>query len=126
MTHVIIHDNIIIRSSDAPFVDDEYGPSEAVDYDVVYVNGQLYKSGEEPVHPTTDILFEKLRSIRDTRLTATDKYLVSDYPITSDNLLAIKKYREMLRVLPEQQGAPWDGGGPKTPWPVMPNIKATK
>lgn len=31
-------------------------------------------------------------------------------------------YAQALCNLPEQQGAPWDGGGELTPWPVMPAI----
>lgn len=68
--------------------------------------------------------YANLRASRDVRLAATDKYLLADYPISEAALMMIKTYRADLRNLMEQHGAPWDGGGPKTPWPVMPNINA--
>lgn len=68
-------------------------------------------------------LFEKLREVRDKKLEETDVYLIADYPISEENLELIKVYRQELRDLPEQEGAPWDGGGSETPWPVMPEVK---
>lgn len=38
-----------------------------------------------------------LRQQRDELLKATDKYLLSDYPISESNLLLIKEYRQQLR-----------------------------
>ena len=38
-----------------------------------------------------------IRQQRDELLKASDKYLISDYPITSDNLILIKEYRHKLR-----------------------------
>ena len=72
--------------------------------------------------PTTDELFAQLRAARDAKLTATDKYLLPDYPISADALSAIKAYRQALRDLPDQDGAPWDGGGDATPWPELPEV----
>ena len=69
---------------------------------------------------TTEQLFATLRAARDARLTATDKYLLADYPINTDNLALIKVYRADLRALPAQPGAPWSGGD--IPWPVMPAV----
>ena len=73
-----------------------------------------------PEIPTTDELFSTLRTSRDAKLLATDKYLLPDYPIAADALEQVKAYRAALRALPEQPGAPWPGGG--IPWPVMPQI----
>ena len=73
-----------------------------------------------PPAPTEEQLFVTLRASRDARLAATDKYLLPDYPITADALALVKAYRAALRALPDQAGAPWDGGGDETPWPVMP------
>lgn len=67
-------------------------------------------------------LFTALRHARDARLDATDKYLLSDYPISESDLGAIKAYRQALRDLPAQPGAPWDGGGELTPWPELPSV----
>lgn len=64
--------------------------------------------------------FERLRAERDWRLTATDYLLMQDYPIPADQLTAVQAYRQALRDLPAQEGAPWDGGGDETPWPELP------
>ena len=37
------------------------------------------------------------RNFRDQLLAYSDKYLLSDYPITSSNLILIKDYRQQLR-----------------------------
>ena len=58
-----------------------------------------------------------LRTARDTRLAATDKYLLVDYPISAEKLAAVKAYRQALRDLPEQPGAPWPDGN--IPWPTL-------
>lgn len=64
--------------------------------------------------------FERLRAERDRRLTATDYLLMQDYPLNNTLKEAVQLYRQALRDLPSQEGAPWDGGGEETPWPVMP------
>ena len=64
--------------------------------------------------------FERLRSERDQRLAATDYLLMPDYPLSDDQRTILQVYRQALRDLPSQEGAPWDGGGESTPWPVMP------
>lgn len=64
--------------------------------------------------------FERLRAERDRRLTATDYLLMQDYPLNNILKEAVQLYRQALRDLPSQEGAPWDGGGEETPWPVMP------
>ena len=72
--------------------------------------------------PTVDEFFAALRAERGNRLTATDKMLLPDYPISADDLALVKVYRAALRDLPDQSGAPWDGGGEATPWPAAPSI----
>lgn len=64
--------------------------------------------------------FERLRAERDQRLAATDYLLMEDYPLNNTLKEAVQLYRQALRDLPSQDGAPWDGGGEETPWPVMP------
>lgn len=61
--------------------------------------------------------FERLRAERDRRLTATDYLLMPDYPIPDDQRAVVQAYRQALRDLPAQEGAPWDGGEESTPWP---------
>ena len=51
--------------------------------------------------------------------------LLPDYPIGADALPLVKAYRAALRDLPDAPGAPWDGGGTSTPWPIAPNAANT-
>ena len=112
-------DGSIAASSEQHFPD-----SLPVDYAVVRgVDGKLYKAGTEPKGPSeNDLLLLRLRGTRDTRLDATDKYLMPDYPISTEGLAEVKAYRQALRDLPAQEGAPWDGGCELTPWPDMPTV----
>ncbi len=75
----------------------------------------------EPAATTAELL-GRLRSGRDYKLVGTDKYLVPDYPISESDLALVKIYRAALRDLPDQPGAPWDGGGELTPWPELPSV----
>lgn len=78
-----------------------------------------------PVPPTEAELFQMLRTKRDRRLTATDYLLMQDYPLDNTLKEAVRLYRQALRDLPSQEGAPWDGGAEDTPWPEIPNwVKA--
>lgn len=72
--------------------------------------------------PTQEELFAALRIQRDSRLTATDYLLMPDYPIDDTTRAAVQTYRQALRDLPSQSGAPWDGGGEATPWPMLPDV----
>lgn len=76
-----------------------------------------------PPPPTEEDLFTQLRAVRDAKLGDTDKYLLADYPSSADSLAAIRAYRQTLRDLPAQPGAPWDGGGELTPWPELPAVQ---
>ena len=62
----------------------------------------------------------KLREIRDKRLSETDYLLMVDYPISEENLAEVKQYRQALRDLPQQEGAPWLDG--EIPWPALPEF----
>lgn len=64
----------------------------------------------------------RLRIARDTLLRESDKYVLPDFPLSAEERESILLYRQALRDLPAQEGAPWDGGGGETPWPVMPTI----
>ena len=71
---------------------------------------------EKPA-PTEAELFQQLRAERDRRIAATDFLLMPDYPLPDDQRTVVQAYRQALRDLPAQSGAPWDGGGEGTPWP---------
>ena len=75
-----------------------------------------------PPEPTEEQLFVTLRASRDARLAATDKYMLADYPISEEALALVKACRAALRAIPDQPGAPWDGGGELTPWPELPSV----
>lgn len=70
--------------------------------------------------PTEDERMEWLREMRNRMLSDTDYLIMPDYPLDEESKQAIIEYRQKLRDLPEQDGAPWDGGGEETPWPEMP------
>lgn len=64
--------------------------------------------------------FATLREERDYRLARTDYLMQSDYPLEPDTRKVVIAYRQALRDLPALPGAPWDGGGTRTPWPANP------
>ena len=69
--------------------------------------------------------FERLRAERDRRLAETDYLLMPDYPLSEGQRTVLQSYRQSLRDLSSQEGAPWDGGGEETPWPEIPTwVKA--
>lgn len=78
---------------------------------------------EKPA-PTEDELFQQLRAERDRRIAATDFMIMADYPLSDDQRTVVQAYRQALRDLPAQSGAPWDGGGKETPWPAAPDVVA--
>lgn len=80
---------------------------------------------ENIAEPTEEKLFVRLRQERDKKLAETDYVLMPDYPISSENLTKVKAYRQALRDLPSQEGAPWDGGEENTPWPQNPLVEST-
>lgn len=70
--------------------------------------------------------FSRLRAERDRRVAATDYLIMPDYPLDEDAKAAVSAYRQALRDLPGEAGAPWDGGAEATPWPGLPTILAAK
>ena len=104
-----------------------------------YVNGAPYEIkeygplpegwSETPPPPTVEELFDRLRSFRDARINSvlwmrerhTDELELGTEPtLTPEQYAALLTYIQALRDLPVQPGAPWDGGGELTPWPIKP------
>ena len=56
-----------------------------------------------------------LRTERDRRLAATDWTQLPDVPLTAEQRAAWQQYRQALRDVPEQPGAPWDVVWPEPP-----------
>lgn len=79
--------------------------------------------------PTTEELFAQLRSFREVKLREYDAKISQldrqirenpDYAAYQLERAAWDEYATALCNLPSMAGAPWDGGGPLTPWPVKP------
>lgn len=71
--------------------------------------------------PTVQELASSVRSQRDAKLSATDYLVVPDYPISPEDLEAVKAYRQALRDIPEQSGFPKN-----VQWPVEPQFLSAK
>ena len=84
-------------------------------------DGVWYLADKVPA-PSEEYLFSKLRATRNSALQETDKYMTVDFPITDTLRSEVREYRQRLRAITEQPGAPWDGGGELTPWPEKPNF----
>lgn len=78
---------------------------------------------------STEPYFKQLRAVRDERLKEYDKNVLrlerlkrlqpENEELTAE-LAAWDAYALALCALPDQPGAPWDGGGDETPWPLAP------
>ena len=55
---------------------------------------------------------EQVRAVRNQYLEQTDKYMITDYPISDEERELYKQYREYLRTYPECQD--WYEANPKT------------
>lgn len=61
--------------------------------------------------------FARLRTERNRRIAATDYLMASDYPISEEDKAKVIAYRQALRDLPAQEGAPWTDD--TIPWPTL-------
>ncbi len=73
---------------------------------------------QERVEAHRAMKLEELRAKRNSLLLETDKYMLSDYPISSENRDLMVAYRQALRDLPEQVSDPRD----EIQWPVKPQV----
>lgn len=62
---------------------------------------------------------QSVRSKRDSLISDTDYLLCADYPISAEDLEAVKAYRQALRDVPQQEGFPFE-----VVWPELPTILA--
>ena len=62
----------------------------------------------------------RLRRKRNALIAETDYLLMPDYPITAECRANLTAYRQALRDITKQDGAPWDDN--TIPWPVMPEV----
>ena len=82
--------------------------------------GDYYEAVPVP-EPTVQELASSVRSQRDAKLSATDYLVVPDYPISPEDLEAVKAYRQALRDISEQSGFPKN-----VQWPVEPQFLSAK
>lgn len=68
-------------------------------------DGAWYVKGYAPSKPM-DVLAQEKRAERDNLLAQTDKYMLSDFPITDEEREQYKAYRQYLRDVPEQPEFP--------------------
>lgn len=64
---------------------------------------------------------KSVRAKRDSLISETDYLLASDYPISAEDLEAVKVYRQALRDVPQQEGFPFN-----VVWPDLPVIVAER
>ena len=64
---------------------------------------------------------QAVRAKRDGLISATDYLLTHDYPISAEDLEAVKAYRTALRDVPQQEGFPY-----AVTWPEPPSVIASK
>ena len=77
--------------------------------DYLQVNGEyVLTSSAEAIEQRK----EEVRAVRNQYLEQTDKYMITDYPITDEERELYKQYREYLRTYPECQD--WYKANPKT------------
>ena len=93
-------------------------PEEKDGFDIVWnSNAWEYKEQEkpkeeEPYIPTEDDLKAQVRAVRNSYLEQTDKYMITDYPITDEERELYRQYRVYLRTYPECRD--WYKANPKT------------
>lgn len=64
-----------------------------------------------------------IRNIRNKLLLDSDIYLINDYPITHDNLILIKEYRQQLRDYMNTFKEEFIKNGKHPEMPIKPNLK---
>ena len=98
----------------------EYTKIEQTEEPVELINGTFY-IGKDIERKKYELLAFSLRTERDAKLEATDYLLAPDYPISPEDLEAVKAYRQALRDIPEQSGFPKN-----VQWPVEPQFLSAK
>lgn len=112
MFRIIKENKIIGVSEQEPVLLDNYEVQEDNKHtisDYVQVNGEyVLVSSDEAIEQRK----EQVRTVRNQYLEQTDKYMITDYPISDDERELYKQYREYLRTYPKCQD--WYKANPKT------------
>lgn len=77
--------------------------------DYVHCDGQFVLTTSDPA---IEQCKKQIRSVRNQYLGQTDKFMITDYPITDEERELYKQYREYLRTYPECRD--WYKANPKT------------
>ena len=77
--------------------------------DYVHCDGQFVLTVSDEA---TEQRKKEVRAVRNQYLEQTDKYMITDYPITDEERELYKQYREYLRTYPECRD--WYKANPKT------------
>ena len=109
----IMKDNKIVGvSENEPVLLDNYEVQEDNEHsvsDYMQINGEfVLTSSDEAIEQRK----EQVRAVRNKYLEQTDKYMITDYPISDEERELYRQYREYLRTYPECQD--WYKANPKT------------
>ena len=74
------------------------------------------KTPDDLVRERNDQLAKSIRSKRNQLIADTDYMVMPDYPITSEQLIAVQAYRQELRDITNQEGFPNDVVFPVNPF----------
>lgn len=77
--------------------------------------GVVYTEVESQL--TQERLAQQMRAMRDRLLSASDYYVMPDYPSTTQGLIEVKAYRQALRDVTKQENFPT-----VVTWPSVPSV----
>ena len=83
------------------------------------VEAEAEKAAEE-LYNSEEQRWIRLRAKRNELIAETDYLMMDDYPITDECRAAFEAYRQALRDITSQDGAPWTDD--TIPWPTKPEI----
>ena len=83
------------------------------------VEAEAEKAAEE-LYNSEEQRWIRLRAKRNELIAETDYLMMDDYPITDECRAAFEAYRQDLRDITSQDGAPWTDD--TIPWPTKPEI----
>ncbi len=110
----------LLHNGDYPTADDTHtvieGPIKLID-GKYYLTWKLEEKSEAVLQAEKEMKAEAVRQERNEKLAATDYLLLPDYPIDEQVLEEVKRCRQELRELPEQEGFPEN-----VTWPHMPDL----
>lgn len=80
---------------------------------MILSNGVYLADNEVAPEENPEVLAAVIRSRRDRLLEESDKYMLSDYPLSEEERKAWEEYRAILRAIPQQEGFPYNAVFPE-------------